>query len=101
MNPLLFLGLLTLGAAAVAVWVDVRFPTLAPSTLRGALIHVGVSLVAGRLLVPLAAHALGGGSEPARLFLVVGVAFPILVYTFLAAVWVVKIWRDAYRRFSH
>lgn len=101
MSPLVVLGLFALGAASVALWVDARFPALAPDTLRGALLHVGVSLVLGRLLMPLATHALGGGSEPMRLLLVVGVAFPILVYTFLAAVWIVKIWRDAYRRFSH
>jgi hypothetical protein len=38
---------------------------------------------------------------PARIVAVVGVGFPVLAYTFLAPLWMVKLWRGAYRRFSH
>lgn len=38
---------------------------------------------------------------PARIFAVVGVGFPVLAYSFLAALWMVRLWRDVYRRFSH
>lgn len=97
----LVLALVALAALSVAVWIDMRFPSLAPETLRGALVHVGISLLAGQTLVPLAVHTLGDGPGPARIFMVAGIAFPVLVYSLLAAIWIIKIWREAYRRFSH
>jgi hypothetical protein len=60
-----------------------------------------ISLAAGQLLVPLAMRLLGEGPVPSRIFAVVGVGFPVLAYTFLAELWMVKLWRDVYRRLSH
>ena len=81
--------LMGLGAFAIAVWIDYRFPTLSPKTLGGALLHLFVAMAAGKVLVPLALGAVG----PARAQLIAGVfgiGFPILVYLFLAGVWLIK-----------
>jgi hypothetical protein len=86
------LTLFALGAAAVALWVEVRYPQLSPTTMRLALIHVVAAMAVGQLIVPFGLHVLVGLGSPvstlAALFLV---GFPALVYSFLAALWVIKI----------
>ena len=95
-----FLICLGIGAGAIALWVYVRIGSgrLAPDDIRGALIHVGVSLVLGQLAVPLlvklfvAAH-----SVPLTLFAVFGIAFPALVYCLLASLWIIRILQGSVR----
>jgi hypothetical protein len=84
-----FLVALAVGAALIAVWLDVRFERFGPSDFRGAFLHVGLALVVGWLLVPAGlAGVLAVGASPTVALL--GVALPSLVYVFLAALWVVK-----------
>lgn len=84
-----FLVALAVGAALIAVWLDVRFERFGPSDFRGAMLHVGVALAVGWLLVPAGLESILalGASPMVALF---GVALPSLVYLFLAAFWVVK-----------
>ncbi len=88
-----------IGAAAIALWIDARFARLSPETIRGTVIHVGVAMAVGQLVVPLGIHVLVAVGSPvatfAALFLV---AFPALVYSFLAAVWVIKVLAGVVRR---
>lgn len=81
-----FLG----GAAAVALWIDVRFPRLAPQSIRGATLHIGATLVVAQILVPLATAALTG-SRALALLATFAVGFPSLVYSLLAAIWVLRL----------
>jgi hypothetical protein len=84
-----FLVALAVGAALIAVWLDVRFERFGPSDFRGAMLHVGVALAVGWLLVPAGLESvLAVGASP--LVALFGVALPSLVYVFLAAFWVVK-----------
>lgn len=78
------------GAAAVAVWVDVRFPAIAPQSLRAATLHMGATLIAAQVLVPVATRTLTG-SQALAILAAFGVGFPALVYSILAAIWLVKI----------
>jgi hypothetical protein len=78
------------GAAVVAVWVDVRFSGLAPETLRAATLHMGATIVAAQILVPVATHSLTG-SKTLALVAAFGVGFPALVYSILAAIWLVRL----------
>ena len=88
-----------IGAAAIALWTDTRFARLAPDTIRTALIHVGAAMVVGQLVVPLGIHVLVGlNSAIATLAALFLVAFPALIYSFLSAVWVIKILAGAVRR---
>lgn len=64
--------------------------------MKAVLIHVGLTLVAAQLLFPFAFHALGA-SRTLTLVAVFGVALPILTYSLLVAVWVLKLVANASR----
>ena len=96
MSVTIFLVLFALCGAAIALWIDVRFSSLAPSGIRPALICVGISVFAAQLVVPPALQYLfGTGSWPLSLVGLFCLAFPALVFSFLAAIWVIKIFRGA------
>lgn len=84
MDASLFAVLLLLGAAALAVWVDARFPSLAPADVRRVLLHVGGAMLALSLL-PADADSVG-----AAFTLIFAGALPALVYACLAALWTVR-----------
>jgi hypothetical protein len=91
---------LALGAGAIALWIYVRIGSrrLAPADMRAALIHVGVSLVVGLLAVPpLMNLFLAAESIPVTLFAIFGIAFPALVYSLLASIWVLSVLQGALR----
>ena len=95
--PLMIL-LIGVGAGALALWIDVRFPKLAPNEMRGALIHVGASIVVAQLLVPVGMHMfLGMETHVATLFAIFGIAFPAIVYALLAGLWVIQLTTGALR----
>jgi hypothetical protein len=85
------LMLICLGAAAIALWIDVRFPGIAPRALVGIVVHVFLALGVGKLVVPAGMDALlEAGSASLALVAVFGIAFPALMYAFLVAVWTIK-----------
>lgn len=90
LSPQLFALFYLGGAAAVALWIDGRFPGLAPRTVRSALIHIGATMVGAQIVVPLSAHFLTG-SHLLVLVSACAVAFPALVYSVLAAIWVLRL----------
>lgn len=81
------LGAIGVGAALVAFWLYVRFPKVAPKRLAFVLVHLLVAHLVARGVVP------GGMSfvDNQPLLAVFGVAFPGLVYTFLAWMWFVRL----------
>ncbi len=88
----IFLVFLAVGAGALALWLDFRFPRLAPESLGQALLHLCASFLVARLLVPLALPALlEGVSEAATPVVVVAVALPTVTYAFLTGVWILKL----------
>lgn len=83
--------LIALGAAAIALWIDVRFPGIAPRDPRGILIHAVVAVAAGQLLVPAGMGLLlAPESEVLRLVAVFGVAFPAITYALLIGIWTIR-----------
>jgi hypothetical protein len=79
------------GAGAIALWIDARFPRLAPQDLGRAVLHVAISLAAGYATGP-AVQALSASDDPRIALLgVFAVGFPAIVYCLLAAVWVIKL----------
>jgi Fe2+ transport system protein B len=80
-----------IGAAAIAVWIELRFPNLSPKSPGYAFLHIvgayvacnltplGMSLTAGRGTIP---------SMMAGLFLV---AFPVILYVWLSLLWLTKL----------
>jgi hypothetical protein len=83
-----FIGL---GAGAIALWLDVRFPRLAPHDVTKAVLHVAASLAVAYASTP-AVQALAASDDPAVVLLgVFAVAFPSIVYCLLAGLWVIKL----------
>ncbi|MDP8956143.1 MAG: hypothetical protein M3N24_04185 [Actinomycetota bacterium] len=78
-------------AAGMALWIDVRFPSLSPEDLRSAFIR----LVAGVAIVHLSLLAVSHLIRPlppiteAAVMLTVG--FVLLTIALLTAIWVIKV----------
>ena len=77
-------------AGAMAVWVDVRFPRLAPNELRDAVIRLGVAVLASHAAVPVASYLGRPMSDGAADALIVAVGFLALTFLMLSVVWIVK-----------
>ena len=84
MSSYAFLVALVLGAGALALWVDVRFPRLAPRGLRGR------ALVAGIAFVAVAAAPISSAGGVATLVTLVGVFLPVLCFALLSALWLLR-----------
>jgi hypothetical protein len=83
--------LIVFGAGAIALWLDARFPGATPKDLRQALLHVGVSIVAAQLLVPILIKTIAAAGSPiAALRAVFVIGFPGRTYCLLASVWIIK-----------
>ena len=95
MSLVLFGISLVLGAAAIAVWIAVRFPQLRPQRLGVIMIHLVVAMVLGQL-VPFA--LLLPIDAPAAVQLMAGIftlALPVLVYTLLITIWLLRVAQNA------
>jgi hypothetical protein len=90
-----FIVVMTLGAAALALWAGVRFPRMGPETLTGALIQVALALGAGWFLVPAAMTSVIRWDEAAGPVLAVLLfALPALTYLFLATLWAMRVLQE-------
>ena len=94
-----FLIALTAGAGAIALWINFRFPGLAPGRIRTAVAHVVAALLVGELLVP-ALHSLLPTSSPVlrALLTTFVLGLPALVYTLLSSIWIIRIAQGALLR---
>ena len=99
MSTGMYAALFLLGAVSLALWVHVRAERFAPEKMRDCLIHMGVALVACRILAPIASGLLTGtGRAELRFVAVIGVSLPALTYTLLTFVWVVLLMQGTMRR---
>jgi hypothetical protein len=87
------------GAALLALWTDVRFPSLGPSGLADAVIRLVAAFALGYLVGPALGYAVGAGMAPAVALLTL--ALPALVLMFLAAVWIIRVLQDALYGLRH
>jgi hypothetical protein len=95
MNPQIFVLVLAVGAGALAIWTDVRFPKLAPESMGGVLLHT----VAAMIVLQVVASTIGGltsGPFPTPIAAVLGVALPGLLYAFISGVWAIRLFQGAY-----
>ena len=86
-----FIVVFAVSGAAMALWIDTRFPNLAPQDLRAAfirlvggwvLVHLSIAAVE-RLVAPFAATT--------RVALVLAAGFVLLTTAFLTAIWMIKV----------
>jgi hypothetical protein len=90
-NAGLVTGLIGLGAGAIALWIDVRFPRLAPQDITKVMLHVVASIALGYLVSP-ALQAVVAYEDPRlTLFAVFGLGFPAIVYCLVAGVWTIRL----------
>jgi hypothetical protein len=81
-----------LGAAALAMWLDVRLEPRTPRTVTWTLAHTAGSLMALQALPGLLVLVVAGGDSPARkIGAVMLVLLPVLTYCWLAAIWLLKL----------
>jgi hypothetical protein len=94
-----FLIAITLGAGAIALWINFRFPKLAPEGMRPAIIHVGAAMLVGEILVP-ALHSLIPDVNPVARALITTflLGLPALVYALLTSIWVIRVAQGALLR---
>jgi hypothetical protein len=88
--------LVAIGMALNAIWVHVRFPSLAPETMRSAIVHL-IAALALLELVPIALR-LGLASDEQLMVALVGVAFPALTYIFLSSLWLIRLFHGMMMR---
>jgi hypothetical protein len=92
-SPQLFAICVAVGAAVNALWLDVRYPGLAPVGLcKRFLLHLAAAAIALKIAVPAGMHYTAGlETTSGRLLAVFGFGFPGLVYAFLVALWSLKL----------
>ena len=95
MNPQLFVLVLAVGAGALALWTDVRFPKLGPQSMGGVLVNtmaamIALKLVAGNI------GLLTSGPPSAAVAAILGVALPGLLYAFISGIWAIRLFQGAY-----
>jgi hypothetical protein len=92
-----FLVALALGAGAIALWINNRFPGLAPGRMVVAFIHVGIAMVIGMALVPAIDAFVEASVSPLMRAIVITflVGLPALVYALLTSIWIIFIAQSA------
>jgi hypothetical protein len=86
-----FIFVLASGSAAVALWVNHRFPKLMPWSMAKLFIHLVIALLVVYAVSPLMGVVTGSGLPSARLLSVFVVGFPALVYEFLVGAWLIRL----------
>lgn len=94
-----FLIALTVGAGMIALWINFRFPKLAPESIRRAVVHVGAALLVGQIGLPVLHSFIADVNPMVRALLTIFVlGLPTLVYGMLSSIWVIRIAQGAFRR---
>lgn len=91
-----FLCVLVLGSGALACWVDVRYPRLGSPDWRRVSIHVVVSIMLLRFVLPSGIElALAPGVLAVAVAGVVSAGVAAFGYAFLSGIWVLRVARQA------
>lgn len=90
-NAALFTLSASAGAALLALWLDTRFPGLAPATLARRLAAIVAACVAVEAGAWLFERVLAWSvTPPLRGLLALGVLLPALLFSFLACIWILR-----------
>ena len=89
MSPGVFVTFLMFATFALALWVDARWPKLAPPDMWRALLHVGASVLISPMIVSKGLE-IGQRSPTTMLVMLMAVVLPALIYCLIAAIWLVK-----------
>jgi hypothetical protein len=86
-----FLLLFVLGAGALAAWIAVRLPRLAPQSFGAGGVHLVATFVLGALLGPLVRAVPGLPAELSLLAALFFVALPAITYMLLVGMWLIQL----------
>jgi hypothetical protein len=89
-NALVFVLASAVGAALLAVWLDVRFPWLAPRGLTARLVAAGAAWALANGAATVFERVLAGTTVPSAALLALAVILPALVATFLTGLWLLR-----------
>jgi hypothetical protein len=88
-----FVVVFFLSGAAMALWIDNRFPTFAPEDLRSALLRVVGGWAFVHLAMAAAGHLVSPFSPMTRISIILAVGFALVTIALLTAVWMFKVAR--------
>ena len=85
------LVIVALAAAALALWLDVRFDA-GPRTLTKCFIHTAGSMLVLKMMPAFLRLVVAGSDAPSRkLLALLIVLLPALIYAWLATIWLLKL----------
>ena len=91
MSRELFMLVFVVGAGALAVWIALCVPRIAPHSLRAAGVHICAALLLGLLLSPALTLVPGQPGMASVLVSLFFVALPALTYMLLAGLWLLLV----------
>jgi hypothetical protein len=84
MSNSLFVFMLSIGSALLALWIHVRFPKLAPEHVGKTLLHTGIAFALLRLVPGMIE------SPVIALITIVVLVVPALSYALLCSIWMLR-----------
>ena len=84
MSNSLFVFMLSIGSALLALWIHVRFPKLAPEHVGKTLLHTGIAFALLRLMPGMIE------SPVIALITIVVLVVPALSYALLCSIWMLR-----------
>jgi hypothetical protein len=80
-----------LGSAAIAAWVELRFPTISPKSPGYAFLHIIGAAVGCHVATSAMPMLAGGGTLRGMMAALFFVALPVLLYVWLSLLWFMKL----------
>ena len=87
-----FMLIVAVGAAAIALWLDVRLDRHMPRRVTWTIFHLGCAMLALQAMPQLVSLVVAGSEDPARkVAATLLVLLPVLTYCWLSAIWLLKL----------
>jgi hypothetical protein len=98
LSPHVYLVIFVIGAASLAMWLQVRLPHAGPKSVAAITVHMVTAVVGANLIVPAALRAADSHAEV--MAMTFGVVLPLIVYMFTAAIWLIRFGQAVLGRYS-
>jgi hypothetical protein len=96
-SPHTFALAVVLGSILLAFWLAARFPNAGPSKVGAAVLHLLAGFAAVRAIPGLSDAVTGLAIQGKGFIVAFGIALPLLTYTFLSGLWVMRMIHGALR----
>jgi hypothetical protein len=90
-NAGIVVGLIAVGAGAIALWIDVRFPRLAPQEMIKVILHIALSVAVAYATTPALKMVTASDDPQVVLLGIFAIGFPSIVYCMLAGIWLIRL----------